>query len=55
MEIREIKTDKKRFLPLLLLADEQTILGWSRTEEDPVDGEVGPDGVLVQMSRGGLF
>jgi len=29
-------------------ADEDTILGWSRTEGYPVDGEVGPDGVLVQ-------
>jgi len=29
-------------------ADEETILGWSRTEGYPVDGEVGPDGVLVQ-------
>ncbi len=29
-------------------ADEDTILGWSRTEGYPVDKEVGPDGVLVK-------
>ncbi len=29
-------------------ADEDTILGWSRTEGYPVDKEVGPDSVLVK-------
>lgn len=33
-------------------ADEDTIIKWSQTEGYPVDGEVGPDGVLVKSETG---